>query len=891
MVSRRPLLRFVLLVAASRALLAVVVLATAAPLLAQQDYLLRYAPGTPAALLVDSIISEDQKTANRRDGAPPSARKLQASNSTRIAAFAKTVPAATWQDVPGVVRLTEAQPLQRRTGLPDDPDYRAQWNLQRIDAVGAWDYTTGGSTVTGERIVIGVIELDGFDVDHPDLRGNFYVNAGETPGNGRDDDGNGYVDDVTGVNFTRARTNAFVPHPHAVHVSGVLGARGNDGSQAAGLNWDARLLPFQIATTVEWVLALDYLTALRARYNATGGREGAFVAVVNCSLGADDVDCGAGDFAELDAAIERAGQAGILTVGSATNDLGDVDRRPDVPSSCTSEFLIAVTASGREDEVLPFAGTSPTQVDLAAPGATFGSLTTTASGTPQNTFCCTSGAAPQVAGTIALMYAVACERLLTRSTSAPALVAREMKAHLLASVDVDDGLRESVAAGGRLNTRRALEAVIASAPCLTLGVLVEVAPEASPPAVIVGEGVRIELASPVAREWGLYRYEVAAGRTDAAVAVAAADPAVERATADVPMLRSPTRFGFGDGVDYVAALSSYVAAGIGTDGNVGADAARLSFFDVSYAALGTNDLGARNRNALGLGLHGRVLATVAADVAGVPTEEVIGYSGYRLSDLLEAAARTVQLVGVSQSPMRPTTSVFATATRLPPSGDAVDALGMVRTMTTRLREADVLVVLPVGFSADVLPSETTILVAVPGSEGQSGDEVLVTQENIAYSLSGAPGDCVADGPVGSIAQLAGAAALLASVRCVDGTTAPPAAIRQAMARASDSDGVDVLGAARLLLEECEDNDEDGIVLVYPSVAPSGATVRVLLRASSPTFVDVLDAGGRVLTSMPTAAVVGAQSVRLDTRGLPAGPLWLRLRGALGASAGGFILTD
>ena len=856
------------------------VLATAAPVHAQRHYLLRYAAGSEAERLVDSIGGTDAKRLSR------------VGSGSQVAAFAKTLPTDFWRGVPGVEHVSEGRPLQRRGGVPDDPTYREQWNLHRIDAVGAWDYSTGGSTVAGEPIVIGVIELDGFDLRHPDLRGNYYVNPGERPGNGRDDDGNGYVDDVTGVNFLRPDDNGFSPHPHATHVAGILGARGDDGSQAAGLNWNARLLPFQIETSVEWVLALDYLTDLRARYNRSGGAEGAYVTVANCSFGADDVDCGDADYREVDAAIARAGRVGILTVAATSNDVGDVDRRPSVASSCASEYLVTVTASDREDDLLPGAGFSASRIDVAAPGATFGSVDAERFGRIENSFSGTSGAAPQVAGTIGLMYAVACERLLARSLSAPGAVAAEMKTYLLGGVDVSDGLVGRVASGGRLNARRAVEAVIGSADCVGGEVIVQVTPGSAAPDQITGAGVSLALAEPIAEDWGLYRYLVRSGATAEALALAQASAGVERAGVDRPLLRSGTRFGFGEGADFAAAIGSAFVGGT-------SEAQLLPLlvaFDIGFDAPRATTLGRRNADARELGVHGTAFTEIAARVAHAEERSVLAYRGYRLSDLLAAAAESLR-PGGSGGPGGGVTllnygaPVFASATQLTPSVDTAGTAGLLGVMLDTFASAGVIPVLSPGLlDAAGVPEGTGVLsLATPAHLGG----IAVPGSSVNYG-AGTASDCLAEGVAAQVAQLAGAAAIVSTVACPGTLTGPtPSAVADALVCAAEGNRgrLDVLGAARLLLADCEATATEGIDLVFPSLIGRGGDLRVIYRATAARELGVYDAAGRLLSTTPVAPGDGAKSLTVDVSGLAAGTYFLSLVGSEGTSSQGFVVVD
>jgi serine protease len=127
--------------------------------------------------------------------------------------------------------------VQLRNTVPNDASYTQQWSLNNtgqnggvagadIDAELAWDITTGGLTAAGDTIVVAVID-GGFQMNHPDLAMNYYVNRSEIPGNGQDDDGNGYVDDVSGWD-AYADDGTIPSDQHGTHVSGIIGAKGNN---------------------------------------------------------------------------------------------------------------------------------------------------------------------------------------------------------------------------------------------------------------------------------------------------------------------------------------------------------------------------------------------------------------------------------------------------------------------------------------------------------------------------------------------------------------------------------------------------------------------------------------------------------------------------------------
>ena len=123
--------------------------------------------------------------------------------------------------------------------IPDDPYFTQQWAPAIMSLPQAWEaFTTGGITATGDTIVVAVID-GGVSLNHEDL--NFWKNYGEIPNNGIDDDGNGYVDDYNGWNAYNHNGN--VPsNDHGTHVSGIIGAVGNNGTGVCGVNWNVQVM-------------------------------------------------------------------------------------------------------------------------------------------------------------------------------------------------------------------------------------------------------------------------------------------------------------------------------------------------------------------------------------------------------------------------------------------------------------------------------------------------------------------------------------------------------------------------------------------------------------------------------------------------------------------------
>ncbi|MBZ5640789.1 MAG: S8 family serine peptidase, partial [Acidobacteriia bacterium] len=131
--------------------------------------------------------------------------------------------------------------------VPNDPRFPEMWGLRNtgqtggiagddIDAVLAWNVTTGSPNV-----VVGDIDT-GCDYNHPDLAANIWTNPGEIPGNGIDDDGNGYVDDIHGYDFVNNDGDPFDDNGHGSHTAGTIAAVGDNGIGVTGVGWSTKVM-------------------------------------------------------------------------------------------------------------------------------------------------------------------------------------------------------------------------------------------------------------------------------------------------------------------------------------------------------------------------------------------------------------------------------------------------------------------------------------------------------------------------------------------------------------------------------------------------------------------------------------------------------------------------
>jgi subtilisin family serine protease len=341
-----------------------------------------------------------------------------------------------------------------REAIPDDPYFDMQWAPAIMSLPQAWDvFTTGGVTTTGDTIVVAVID-GGMDWTHEDL--NCWENHHEIPNNRIDDDGNGYVDDYRGWNAYNH--NGYVgSHYHGTHVSGIVGAIGNNEKGVCGVNWNVKVMPIAGSSGDESIVveAYSYALEMRARYNETHGEEGAFIVATNSSFGVDYGD--PNDYPIWCAMYDEMGNVGILSCGAGPNMNVNVDEVGDVPSTCPGDYLIGITNTTSDDVKYGSAGYGIANIDIGAPGTAIYSTT------PNNSYNGSTGtsmATPQVAGTIALMYAALPEEMMQDCKDDPAHFSLAMKYHLLNGADHLPSLDGLVASGRRLNAYGAIESAL-----------------------------------------------------------------------------------------------------------------------------------------------------------------------------------------------------------------------------------------------------------------------------------------------------------------------------------------------------------------------------------------------------------------------------------------------
>ena len=348
------------------------------------------------------------------------------------------------------------------TSGPNDPEFSGQWSMSLsndnfgIDALSAWmTYGTGGKDVLNNEIVVAVVD-GGIEISHPDLTENIWTNQGEIPGNNIDDDNNGYVDDINGWNGYR-NNGSPQTNPHGTHVAGIIGAKGNNQSQVAGVNWDVKIMnvPGSSGNTSVVLTAYKYVLDQKTLWLATNGAQGANIVSTNSSFGIDFADCNSSDYPAWNDIYTEMGKVGILSAAATANRSIDVDVKGDVPTGCDSPYLITVT-NNQPDGNRASAGYGKVAIDLAAPGTQI--LSTYSNGSTRK-LTGTSMSTPHVAGAVAFLASVASQPLADMYLTDPGAAALEMKRVIMETVTPRENFKTETVSGGILNLNAAAAAV------------------------------------------------------------------------------------------------------------------------------------------------------------------------------------------------------------------------------------------------------------------------------------------------------------------------------------------------------------------------------------------------------------------------------------------------
>lgn len=401
--------------------------------MAADHIIVKLRPGVPAGKL-DGILAAVGGRIHKKIGR----------SGTWLVAF----PNPTLQTVPekikalgaytNLISVAEPNHIVYAFETPNDPSFGSLWGMDRINATGAWDVAT---QATG--IVVGVIDT-GIDIDHPDLVANLWVNPGEIPGNSIDDDLNGFVDDIHGYDFHDDDGSPDDGLGHGTHVSGTIGAAGNNGVGVVGVCWSTRIMTLRFlgndgsGAISDAIAALDYAVMMHER--------GVPVKLTNNSWG-DRYQPGTYNQSMWDA-IEESKNAGMLFVAAAGNNGLNNDALPSYPASYNNSNIICVANTTSNDTRSSGSNYGVQSVDIGAPGGDFGTqIYSTIIGGYGEKYG-TSMAAPHVSGVAALLW-----------STMPELTWQHVQNAIYEGGDTIGAMQGVTSTGKRLNALGALEQV------------------------------------------------------------------------------------------------------------------------------------------------------------------------------------------------------------------------------------------------------------------------------------------------------------------------------------------------------------------------------------------------------------------------------------------------
>ncbi|HEY6168924.1 MAG TPA: S8 family peptidase [Verrucomicrobiae bacterium] len=435
----------------------------------------------PVAAAIPSNFRADRILVKPAAGLPTSRLDgLHAELGTRVVRTFAAIGNLQVVRLPADARVSEVITAYRQSGLVAyaEPDYAVHalatpndfrywdgslWALNNtgqlggtpdadIDAPEGWDIQN-----TASNIIVAVIDT-GVRLTHEDLASNMWVNPGESGPdplgldksmNGRDDDGDGYIDDVHGINAILETGVPLDDDGHGTHVAGIIGAVGNNGVGVVGVAWRVPIMACKFLNAFVHDLAPGYISdAIECMdYARAKGAK-----IINASWGGYNFNSTA-----LYDAIDSARAAGIIFVAACGNDANDNDSSPLYPASYHLDNIIAVAATTRNDELASWSNYGATNVHLGAPGLDIFSCWNTTDNAYQF-YSGTSMAAAHVSGVCALVWA-----------HFPGDTYRQVINRVLAGTDPLPSLAGKCVTGGRLNLQKALSsATAATAPQMTV---------------------------------------------------------------------------------------------------------------------------------------------------------------------------------------------------------------------------------------------------------------------------------------------------------------------------------------------------------------------------------------------------------------------------------------
>lgn len=318
--------------------------------------------------------------------------------------------------------------------LLNDPAMNKKWGLVQNQIGKAWKISQGS-----KKIKVAVIDT-GIDINHEDLKGNLWVNQGETgfddqgrdkATNGIDDDGNGFVDDVYGWNFVKNNHDLSDNHGHGTHIAGIIGAVGGNGKGISGVSPEVSLMILKYYDPKGYGEDNLKNTIKAIHYAIDNGAH-----IINYSGGGLEFS------KEEKEAVEKARKRGILFIAAAGNERSNSDIKKYYPADYGLDNIISVTAIDDQTRVLPSSNYGVLTVDIGAPG---NNIYSTLPNNKYGFMTGTSQATAYVSGVAALVLA-------HHTDYKPIQVSKYLKT----TGDIVDSLKGKTRYNRRLNSYKAL---------------------------------------------------------------------------------------------------------------------------------------------------------------------------------------------------------------------------------------------------------------------------------------------------------------------------------------------------------------------------------------------------------------------------------------------------
>lgn len=292
-------------------------------------------------------------------------------------------------------------------------------------------------TTATSPIIVAVVDT-GIDYNHEDLKDIAWTNSGEIPGNGIDDDNNGYIDDIHGINTLirdrngKATSDNMDTHSHGTHVSGTIGAKQNNNLGIAGIASNVKVMGIRTVPNNGDEKDIDVAEAFI--YAAKNGAK-----IINCSFGKYSNE---GEKLIPDTIKYIGDNYGVLVVAAAGNDSSDIDRKPTYPASFPNDNLIVIASTNSNGSLSYFSNYGKVSVDVAAPG---GDIYSTLPKNKYGSMSGTSMATPTTVGVLAELW-----------SHHPELNASEIKNVLFSSVTKMSKFKSKMQTEGRIDLYNAL---------------------------------------------------------------------------------------------------------------------------------------------------------------------------------------------------------------------------------------------------------------------------------------------------------------------------------------------------------------------------------------------------------------------------------------------------